>query len=195
MGSLRHVCVFCGSKHGRQVSFTTAAQKTGRVLADRGIGLVYGGGDIGLMGEVADAAIGEGGTVIGVIPGFMVAHEVAHDGLTELRVVESMHERKATMSDLADGFVALPGGWGTLEELFEVTTWAQLGLHAKPVGILNVGGFYDLLVEFLDSTVDNGLITAAHRQLLLIDDDIERLLDRMAEHAPPAGSKWEGDKT
>lgn len=187
--------MFCGSKHGRQVSFTTAARKTGRVLADRGIGLVYGGGDIGLMGEVADAAIGDGGAVIGVIPGFMVAHEVAHEGLAELRVVESMHERKAAMSDLADGFVALPGGWGTLEELFEVTTWAQLKLHAKPVGILNVGGFYDRLIEFLDSAVDNGFIKTDHRELLLVDDDIERLLDRMAEHAPATGSKWEGDKS
>ncbi len=164
------------------------------MLADRGIGLVYGGGDIGLMGEVADAALGDGGTAIGVIPGFMVAHEVAHEELTELRVVESMHERKAAMSDLADGFVALPGGWGTLEELFEVTTWAQLKLHAKPVGIFNIGGFYDTLVEFLDGAVDNGFIKREHRGLLLVDDDIERLLDRMAEHAPAPGSKWEGDK-
>lgn len=195
MGVLRRVCVFCGSKHGSHVAYTTAAQKTGRVLADRGIGLVYGAGDIGLMGELADAAIADGGDVFGVIPEFMVAHEVAHDGLTELHVVQSMHERKAMMSDLADAFVALPGGWGTLEELFEVTTWAQLNLHDKPVGILNVGGFYDGLIEFLDGVVRNGFIKVAHRELLLVDDDINRLLDRMSEHAPPAGTKWEGGKT
>lgn len=180
MAALQRVCVFCGSKHGRQTGYTMAARKTGRVLAEQGMGLVYGGGDVGLMGEVADAALEAGGEVTGIIPSFMVGQEVAHHGLTDLEVVDSMHERKARMAELADGFVALPGGWGTLEELFEVVTWAQLGLHAKPVGLLDVGGFFDDLLQFLDRAVAEGFVTEAHRGLLTADDDIERLLDAMA---------------
>jgi uncharacterized protein (TIGR00730 family) len=193
MVELRRVCVFCGSKHGRQTAYTVAAGKVGRVLAQRGITLVYGGGDVGLMGELADAALAEGGEVLGVIPGFMVDHEVAHHEITELEVVDSMHERKARMATLADAFIALPGGWGTLEELFEIVTWAQLGLHDKPVGLLDVGGFYGELLSFLDRAVSEGFIKEKHRALLLGDDDVNRLLDRLAAFVPPTGTKWAGD--
>lgn len=193
MTELRRVCVFCGSQHGRQTAYTVAAQKLGRVLAARGIGLVYGGGDVGLMGEVADAVMAEAGEVVGIIPEFMVDHEVAHHGITQLEVVDSMHARKARMSELADGFIGLPGGWGTLEELLEIVTWSQLQLHDKPVGLLNVGGFYDELLSFLDHATSEGFVKDAHRGLLLDDDDIDRLLDRMAAHVPPGGTKWVGD--
>ncbi|MDZ7732835.1 MAG: TIGR00730 family Rossman fold protein [Acidimicrobiia bacterium] len=192
---MRRLCVFCGSKHGAQMAYTAAARKLGTVLADRGIGLVYGGGDVGLMGEVAESALGAGGEVVGVIPRFMVDREVANHAVTELVVVESMHERKAEMTRRADAFLALPGGWGTLEELFEVTTWAQLGLHHKPVGILDVGGFFDPLVSFLDRATDEGFIKPQHRRLLHVGADASRLLDQLAEAAPAEGSKWdEGDK-
>jgi uncharacterized protein (TIGR00730 family) len=194
MGALESVCVFTGSKHGRLAAYTAAARKTGRVLAERGITLVYGGGDIGLMGECADAALEADGRVIGVIPEFMVDHEVAHNGLTELRVVHSMHERKAVMADLAGGYIALPGGWGTLEELFEMTTWAQLGLHDKPVALLNVNGFYDGLVGFLDHCIEEGFIKANHRDLLLVDDDLNRLLDTMTHASPVTDTKWDSNR-
>lgn len=193
MTELRRVCVFCGSNHGRQAAYTVAAGKIGRVLAGREISLVYGGGDVGLMGELADAALGAEGEVIGVIPEFMVDHEVAHHRITRLEVVASMHERKARMAELADGFIALPGGWGTFEELFEIVTWAQLGLHDKPIGLLDVGGFYGELLSFLDHAVSEGFIKAKHRSLLMADDDIDRLLDRMVEFVPPTGTKWAGD--
>jgi hypothetical protein len=194
MAALARVCVFCGSKHGAKTSYTMTARKLGAVLADRGLGLVYGGGDIGLMGEVADSALSEGAEVVGVIPEFMIDHEVAHDGLTELRVVDSMHERKAVMTQLADAFVALPGGWGTLEELFEVITWAQLDLHRKPVGLLNVAGYFDPLIEFIDRAVTDGFIRERHRSLLVDDDDIGRLFDTLATRADDDGGaltdKW-----
>jgi uncharacterized protein (TIGR00730 family) len=190
MSELRRVCVFCGSKHGRQTGYTVAARKVGRVLAERGITLVYGGGDVGLMGEVADAAMEAGGEVLGVIPEFMVDHEVAHHGLTVLEVVPSMHARKARMAELADAFVALPGGWGTLEELLEIVTWGQLQLHDKPVGLLEVGDFYSGLLTFLDHAVAEGFIKEKHRGLLLADDDLDRLLDRMAAHQPTGDTKW-----
>jgi uncharacterized protein (TIGR00730 family) len=194
MANLARVCVFCGSKHGRQAAYTVAAQKLGRVLAARGVGLVYGGGDVGLMGEVADAAMADGGHVIGVIPEFMVDHEVAHHGITQLEVVDSMHTRKARMSELADGFIGLPGGWGTLEELLEIVTWAQLQLHDKPVGLLNVSGFYDELLAFLDHAMGEGFIKGPQRALLIADDDVDRLLDRMTAHVPPGGTTWVGDE-
>ena len=162
----------------------------GRVLADQGIGLVYGGGCIGLMGAVADAALEAGGEVIGVIPKHMTSREIAHFGLSELRVVDSMHERKAEMYDLADGFVALPGGLGTLEELFEITTWIQLGLHVKPTGLLDVAGFFGGLVGFLDHVTAEGFVKDVHRRLLVVDDDPGALLDRLRAFEPPPLPRW-----
>jgi hypothetical protein len=165
------------------------------VLATRGIGLVYGGGDIGLMGEIANACLAEGGEVVGVIPEFMMEEEFAHHEVTQLHVVGSMHERKAMMAALSDAFVALPGGWGTLEELAEITTWAQLGLHGKPVGVLNVAGFFDDFVSFLDHATDEGFVKPAHRALLLVEDDINALLDRMSVYGQDATSKWDATQT
>jgi uncharacterized protein (TIGR00730 family) len=187
---MRRVCVFCGSSHGASPVYTEAARDLGRRIARRGMGLVYGGGKVGLMGEVADAALAAGGEVIGVIPHALDAREVGHKGLTELRVVDSMHERKAQMADLSDGFLALPGGIGTLEELFEVWTWGQLGLHAKPCALLDVAGYYSPLLAFLDHTVNEGFLREAHRAVLLVDADPEALLDRMAGFTPPRVEKW-----
>jgi uncharacterized protein (TIGR00730 family) len=168
MTALRRVCVFCGSKHGARPEYTEAARAMGSALVAGGIDLVYGGGSIGLMGEVADAVLAAGGEVIGVIPDHMSDREIAHYGLTELRIVGSMHERKALMYELSDGFIAMPGGLGTLEELFEITTWSQLGLHAKPTGLLDVEGFYAPLVGFLDQLVTEGFVAERHRRLLRV---------------------------
>ena len=187
---MRRVCVFCGSSHGASPVYTEAARDLGRRIAQRGMGLVYGGGKVGLMGEVADAALAAGGEVIGVIPYALQAREVGHKGLTELRVVDSMHERKALMADLSDGFLALPGGIGTLEEMFEVWTWGQLGLHSKPCALLDVAGYYSPLLAFLDHTVNEGFLREAHRAVLLVDADPEALLDRMAGFRPPRVEKW-----
>ena len=162
----------------------------GRLLASNGIELVYGGGNIGLMGELADAALDEGGRVIGVIPESLMAKEVGHQGLTELRIVKSMHDRKALMADLSDGFIALPGGYGTFEEFCEMVTWSQLGLHAKPCGVLNVEGYYDALLELFDHAESEGFLHEDHRKLVLEDRDAKRLLDRMAEFRVPASGKW-----
>jgi uncharacterized protein (TIGR00730 family) len=162
----------------------------GRALARRGIGLVYGGGRVGLMGAVADTVMAEGGKVIGIIPEALLAKEVAHQGLTELRVVSSMHERKALMAELSDAFIALPGGYGTLEEFCEVLTWAQLGLHQKPCGILNVEGYYDWLLALFDRAVAERFVHPAHRSLVLEETDPEHLLDRLASYQPPALDKW-----
>ena len=177
---MRRLCVFCGSSVGARAEYLVAAQTLGRALAERGVGLVYGGARVGLMGAVADAALAAGGQVIGVIPRALEQREIAHTGLSELRVVGSMHERKAVMSDLSDGFVALPGGLGTLEELFEVWTWAELGVHDKPCGALDVAGYYAPLIDFLDHGVREGFIRSAQRARLLVDDDPARLLDRRA---------------
>jgi uncharacterized protein (TIGR00730 family) len=177
---LRRVCVFCGSKHGARQEYTEAARAMGVALASAGIGLVYGGGRVGLMGVVADAVLEAGGEAIGVIPEHMSDREIAHYDLTELRVVDSMHERKALMYELSDGFVALPGGLGTLEELFEITTWSQLGLHAKPTGLLDVAGFYTPLVRFLDQLVTEGFVAERHRRLLRVADKPAPLLERLA---------------
>jgi uncharacterized protein (TIGR00730 family) len=180
MAELRRICVYCGSKPGNPASFTAAAQDLGRVLAERGIGLVYGGGTVGLMGVVADAALAAGGEVLGVIPGGLFADEVAHGGLTELYVVSSMHERKARMSELADAFIAMPGGFGTIEEVVEAVTWTQLGIHHKPVALLDVDGYYQHLLAFLDRAMDDGLLTPAGRRLLGSGDDPGRLVDALA---------------
>jgi uncharacterized protein (TIGR00730 family) len=180
MAALRRVCVFCGSKHGVRPEYTEAARATGSALVAAGVDLVYGGGRVGLMGEVADAVLAAGGHVIGVIPGHMATREIAHDGVTDLRVVGSMHERKALMYELSDGFVALPGGLGTLEELFEITTWSQLGLHTKPAGLLDVEGFYAPLVGFLDQLVSEGFVAERHRRLLRVAAKPADLLDLLA---------------
>lgn len=190
MLALRRLCVFCGSSPGARVEYAEAARAMGRALADRGIGLVYGGGSVGLMGEVADAALGAGGEVIGVIPDHMAGREVAHTGLPDLRVVASMHERKALMYDLSDGFVALPGGIGTLEELFEVLTWCQLGLSVKPAGLLDVAGYFARLVEFLDHTTTEGFVKPVYRALLAVEDDPAALLATLAAFEPPPLPRW-----
>ncbi|MEW2499016.1 MULTISPECIES: TIGR00730 family Rossman fold protein [unclassified Amycolatopsis] len=190
MSSLRRICVFCGSSMGFSPAYAEAAAELGKLLAQRGIGLVYGGASVGTMGVVADAALAAGGEVIGVIPEALSSVEIAHAGLTELHVVPDMHQRKAKMAALSDGFLTLPGGAGTLEELFEVWTWAQLGLHSKPIGLVDVGGYYGPLVSFADHMVTEGFLGAGYRDLLLIDSDVSALLDRFAEYAPPAPPKW-----
>lgn len=184
------VCVYCGSSLGADPAFATAAQLVGRLLAHSGRTIVYGGGRVGLMGAVADAAIESGGRVIGIIPRSLQEKELAHHGLTELRVVGSMHERKAIMADLADGFLALPGGLGTLEELFETWTWCQLGLHAKPCGLLNVAGFFTPLLAMVAHMEQSRFIGQAHRDLLLVDSDPDRLLHLMAARRVPALPQW-----
>jgi len=178
--ALRRVCVFCGSSPGDLDAYTIAARELGSVLARGGIDVVYGGGNVGLMKQVADAALAEGGQVIGVIPTALVDRELAHGTLSDLRVVASMHERKALMADLSDAFIALPGGLGTLEEIFEVVAWAQLGFHDKPCGLLNVAGYYDALLSFLDHAVASAFLRQPHRDLLIGDTDARRLLHRLA---------------
>ncbi|MEA2134217.1 MAG: hypothetical protein QOC68_2126 [Solirubrobacteraceae bacterium] len=187
---MKRVCVFSGSSPGADLAYRAAAGDLGRGLAERGIELVYGGAHVGLMGVVADAALEGGGRVVGVIPQSLVDREIAHPGLSDLRVVDSMHERKAQMAELADAFVALPGGVGTLEELFEVYTWNQLGLHAKPLGLFNVRGYFDGLVRFLDHAVAERFVTPAHRAMLLVGQDLGELLDGLAGWEAPAQPKW-----
>jgi uncharacterized protein (TIGR00730 family) len=189
---MRSVCVFCGSSLGTRPEYRAAARQLGAVLAARRVRLVYGGARVGLMREVADAAIGAGGEVTGVIPEALRAREVAHTGLSDLRIVGSMHERKALMADLADGFLAIPGGAGTLEEFFEVWTWAQLGIHHKPCGLLNVAGYFDGLLTFLDQAVGEQFLRREHRAMVLVDDDPERLLDRYEVYRAPDVPKWIG---
>ena len=187
---MKRVCVFCGSNVGARPVYADAARAVGGALARRGCGLVYGGGCIGLMGIVADAVLAHGGEVIGVIPEALVAKELAHRGLTELRVVGSMHERKASMADLADAFIALPGGYGSFEEFCEMLTWAQLGLHRKPCGLLNVDGYYDSLLALFDRAVTERFVRPVHRALVLEDRDPDRLLDRLAAYQAPTLEKW-----
>ena len=183
------LCVFCGASPGRDPGYLALARSVGGGLAARGIGVVYGGGRVGLMGAVADAALEAGGEVIGVIPTRLVDRELAHRGLTDLRVVDTLHARKALMADLSDGFIALPGGFGTLEELTEVVSWAQLDLHAKPIGLLGPDGYWDGLVEWLDHVLAEGFIAPQHRGLVAVDPDLDALLDRFAHWSPPA-SRW-----
>ena len=187
---MKRVCVFCGSNSGNKPEYASAARALGRTLAEKKLGLVFGGGHIGLMGILADAALAAGGEVIGVIPEALEARELAHRHLTRLHVVKSMHERKALMADLADGFIALPGGFGTLEEFCEVLTWAQLGLHAKPCGVLNVLGFYDLLLRLFDREVSEDFLTSEHRGMVLQSADPDELLDRMGRFVSPFVPKW-----
>lgn len=184
---MRSLCVFCGSSSGVDARYPAAARELGHALASSGIGLVYGGASVGLMGAIANAALEAGGHVVGVIPEALERKEVAHRGLSDLRIVRSMHERKALMAELSDGFVALPGGIGTLEELFEVWTWGQLGYHAKPCAIYNVGGFYTGLLGFLDHVASAGFVRPNTREMLIVEDSVARLLGRLRSYAPGGG--------
>jgi uncharacterized protein (TIGR00730 family) len=188
---MKRVCVFCGSATGTNPAYARAARELGRELASRGLELVYGGGRVGLMGEVASAALAAGGEVLGVIPHALSGKEIALAECTELVVVDTMHERKALMADRSDAFVALPGGFGTCDELFEILTWGQLGIHKKPVGLLNVNGFFAPLLTWLDHVVAEGLLKPKHRDLLLVADAVPELLAKLAAWTPPAPvTKW-----
>ena len=187
---LRRICVFCGSSSGTQPIYTHAAETVGRQLAQQGTELVYGGGNVGLMGTVADSCLAHGGRVLGVIPQLLVDKEVAHTGLTELRIVGSMHERKALMADLADAFIALPGGFGTWEEFCEILTWSQLGIQRKACAVLNVNGYYSPLLQMADNAVAEGFLRPIHRDLLLSGEDPTALLDRLKTYVVPTVDKW-----
>ena len=187
---MKRICVFAGSSRGAREDYAQAAERLARELVRCGYGVVFGGGRVGMMGVLADATLAAGGEVIGVIPKRLLEKEVAHGGLTELRVVASMHERKAMMAELSEGFIALPGGLGTLEEFFEVLTWAQLGLHPKPCGLLNVSGYYDRLLEFLDVTVEERFVKSQHRALVITSTSPADLLERFATYRPPQVEKW-----
>jgi len=187
---MKSICVFCGSNDGDRAAYSRAASELGTAIARRGLTLIYGGAHVGLMGTVADAALEAGGAVIGVMPMALVEKEIAHLGLTELREVGSMHERKAVMADLSDGFIALPGGAGTLEEIFEVWTWGQLGHHDKPVGFLNVEAYFDKLLAFLDHQAEERFMRQEHRDMLVVETDIGRMLDRFAAYQAPKVAKW-----
>ncbi|WP_422348229.1 TIGR00730 family Rossman fold protein [Flagellimonas sp.] len=184
------VAVFCGSSEGNDPRMVEAAFGLGEVLASQQIQLVYGGAKVGLMGQVADGALGKNGKVIGVIPDFLKRKEVFHPSISELIVVETMHQRKLRMHELADGFMALPGGYGTLEELFEIITWGQLGLHQKPIGLLNCDGFFDSMLQFLDTMVTQGFLKQENREMLLVDSSAERLLEQMRNYTPLITPKW-----
>ena len=187
---MKRICVFCGSSPGKLPSYTAAAKKLGKLLAKKKIGLVYGGASIGLMGAIADSVLAAGGDVIGVIPKDLAAKEVAHKRLPDLRIVSSMHERKALMEKLSDGFIALPGGYGTFEEFCEILTWSQLGLHKKPCGLLNISGYYDRFLEFIDHAVREEFVRKEHRDTLLCASDPEQLLLQFQNYAPPMQEKW-----
>lgn len=188
--SISSICVYCGSSPGNRPDYLEHAGEFGRTLARRKIRLVYGGASIGIMAAVANAALAEGGEVVGIIPQSLVEREVSHPGLSELIVTTSMHERKARMADLSDAFVAMPGGIGTLEEIFEIWTWSQLGFHSKPCGLLNIAGYFDTLERFLDETVANGFVRGGHRSMLLCADTGEALLEKFAHYSPPHATKW-----
>ena len=189
---MKNLCVFCGSSFGSDPKYAQAAERLGAIIAGRKLGLVYGGGRVGLMGEIADTVIKAKGHVIGVIPKQLHEREVSHNGISDLRVVDSMHERKALMAELSDGFIAMPGGFGTIEEIFEVITWAQLNFHNKPCGLLNINGYYDNLIKFLDNTVKEKFVEPENRAIILIDKDPETLLEKMFNYVPPKvdKAKW-----
>ncbi|CAD0009708.1 LOG family protein [Flavobacterium chungangense] len=187
---MKRITVFCGSSFGTEEIYKEQAALLGETLAKQNIELVYGGANVGLMGAVADAVLNNGGKAIGVLPNFLRSKEIAHLGLTELILVESMHERKTKMNDLCDGVIALPGGFGTLEELFEMITWAQLGLHKKPIAILNINGFYDSLIQLTEVMVSKGLLKDVNQQMLLVSNDIDDLLNKMNNYTAPTVGKW-----
>jgi uncharacterized protein (TIGR00730 family) len=192
MSEKPYICVFCGSMRGARTAFADAAQRLGRALASHGLGLVYGGGRVGLMGVVADAVLAAGGRAVGVIPDPLALKEIAHSGLTELHVVPGMHERKALMAQRCSAFLAMPGGVGTFEEFFEVLTWAVLGLHSKPIGLLNVEHYFDPLLSMLNHAVAEGFVRPEHLDLILVSDDPESLVERLSTHVPPKslGPMW-----
>lgn len=187
---IRKICVYCGSSTGKDPAFAHAAVALGQALVERNIGLVYGGAAVGIMGKVADAVLAAGGEAVGVIPEALAVKEVAHENLAKLHVVASMHERKAMMAELSDGFIALPGGWGTLEEIFEILTWAQLGFHDKPCGLLNIGGYYDHLVGFLENSFEQQFVNELYRPMLMTSDKPVSLLDQFASYKAPKVRKW-----
>ncbi len=187
---MNSITVFCGSSFGSDDVYKEQAALLGRTLAKQNIQLIYGGANVGLMGAVADGALNEGGKVVGVIPHFLQSKEIAHNQLTELILVETMHERKTRMNDLCDGVIVLPGGYGTLEEFFEMITWAQLGLHKKPIGILNIDGFYDDLIKLVQTMVDKGFLKQINREMLLISNTIDELLEMMRNYQAPTVGKW-----
>jgi len=190
VSEIRRLAIFCGSNPGARPEYIEAAQSLGRLLAERGIGIVYGGSSVGLMAALADAMMDELGDIIGVIPRMLVEREVANRALTDLRIVESMHARKAMMAELADGFIALPGGIGTLEEFFETWTWGQLGMHSKPCGLLNVAGYFDPLLEFLDHAVAEKFVRDVHRAMVVVESDPRAILTRFEAYEPPRVVKW-----
>ncbi|HEY4732966.1 MAG TPA: TIGR00730 family Rossman fold protein [Gemmatimonadaceae bacterium] len=190
MSEIHRLAIFCGSNPGARPDYVKAARTFGGMLASRGIGVVYGGSSVGLMSALAESVLDELGDIIGVIPRMLVEREVAHKTLSDLRVVGSMHERKALMAELSDGFVALPGGIGTLEEIFEIWTWAQLGMHDKPCGLLNIAGYFDPLLEFLDRAVEEKFVRDVHRSMLIVESDPESLLARFEAYDPPKVVKW-----
>ena len=192
---MKAITVFCASSFGTDPAFEEQAFQLGATLAKNNIQLIYGGAQVGLMGAVANGALAAGGKVTGVLPHFLQSKEIAHAGLTELILTESMHERKTKMDSLSDGVIALPGGFGTLEELFEILTWGQLGLHKKPVALLNINGFYDELIAFINTMVDKGVLKGINRDMLLIDTDAHALLDKMRNYKAPEVGKWISKET
>ena len=191
---MKRICVFCGSSAGNNAKYIKSARKLGETLTQNDITLIYGGSNVGLMGEIANAMIGRNGNVIGIIPQVLVEKEVAFTHLQDLRIVDSMHERKALMAELADGFISMPGGFGTLEETIEMLTWTQLGIHEKPLGLLNVEGYFDRLCEFIDHMVSEGFLVQGFRDMVLMDDNPDGLLDKMIKFNPPQIDKWWVDK-
>jgi len=187
---MKSVCVFCGGNPGKRPAYAIAARQLGEALAKGGLDLVYGGAHVGLMGVVADATLATGGKVYGVLPSFLAEKELAHLSLTDLRVVSSMHERKQAMSERADAFIAMPGGFGTMDELFEILTWAQLGLHQKPIALLNIEGYFDGLIHFIDHAVDERLLRPEHRDMLLVESDPLRIVPVLRSYKPPRVEKW-----
>lgn len=187
---MKSICVYCGSSPGRQEAYSSAARDLAKSLVDRNLRLVYGGASVGIMGLIADTVLQLGGQAVGVIPDALVRNEVAHANLTEIHVTQSMHERKTLMAELSDGFIAMPGGIGTLEEIFEIWTWAQLGFHRKPCGLLNIEGYFDSLSTFLDHAVAEQFVKKPHRSMLIVDSAPETLLDRFASYEPPTIQKW-----